>query len=733
VALTIRPQGEPPARRRGAPDRGAVPLVEHVRVTAPDLVQRAALDKARGRMLIAAMLFAGLYGVLALRLTYATIIHPVLPAPAVLAALQPVLDVTPPPPGRADITDRNGTILAVSLPGAELFADPRQVSDPLAATEKLSSVLPGLDETATMQRLSSGKDFVYLDRKLTPAEELAVNQLGIPGVYFENSEKRHYPDGDLASHILGGVTVGDVGIAGVEEYFNKRLSSDPAPLALSIDAGIQSIVHDELAAAVKEFQSPGGCAIVMNAHTGEILAMASLPDYDVADLGNASHVSQFNKCVAGNYEPGSVFKLQTIAMALDSGMIHWWDYFDTTHPLKVGRFRITDFEPVDTWMAVPEILNVSSNIGASRIATILGPKIEQAWYAKQGFFKPLDVQLPGPPQPAFPAFNNWGLAATMTVSFGNGIAVSPLQLVTGVVPIVNGGIRYNPTLLAVNPAGPQPQGVRVMRAGTSEMMRKLMTNVVLYGTGTNAAVPGYVVGGKTGTAQVVGPHGGYLKHTNNASFMAAFPMENPQYVIYVLVLQPKADATTHGFTTGGYIAAPTVGRIIARIGPMLGVMPATGDKLAELDAALTVPLNPATPPGEPALGPGHPLPPGANAFAYQLLGETPPPGSYDTLQRLPTLLSAAHGTHHTHTSPMAPVYPAFGNHMTERNLPAGTQVAEQSNTRVAEQSNTRVAEQSNTRVAEQSNTRAAEQSDTRVAEQSNTSVAERSDIHVAEQ
>ena len=188
--------------------------------------------------------------------------------------------------------------------------------------------------------------------------------------------------------------------------------------------------------------------------------------YGAADPNN-----QFDKCVNGDYEPGSVFKLQTIAMALDSGMIHYWDYFDTSHPLKVGRFTITDFEPVHVWMAVPQILNVSSNIGASRIATILGPKIEQAWYAKQGFFKPLDIELPGPPAPELPPINNWGLAATMTVSFGNGIAVSPLHLITGVVPIVNGGIRYNPTLVAVDPNGPQPVGVRVMQQSTSDLMQ----------------------------------------------------------------------------------------------------------------------------------------------------------------------------------------------------------------------------------------------------------------------
>jgi cell division protein FtsI (penicillin-binding protein 3) len=414
-------------------------------------------------------------------------------------------------------------------------------------------------------------------------------------------------------------------VAGVEEYFNQQLNSDGAPLVLSIDAGMQGIVRDELAAAIQEFKSPGGCAIVMNARTGEILAMASLPDYDVNSYAQADkQTTQPNQCVNRQYEPGSVFKLQTISMALDSGMIHYWDYFDTTHPLHVGRFTVTDFDPVTTWMAVPQILNVSSNIGASRIATILGPKMQQDWLHKMGFYNRSRVQLPGPAKPTLPRY--WGLSASMTVSFGAGISISPLQVITGVLPIVNGGLFYQPTLLAVDPNGPQPVGVRVMQQSTSDMMRKLMTNVVLFGTGVKAAVPGYVVGGKTGTAQVINPHGGgYFKHLNNASFMGVFPMQNPSYVVYVVVFQPHGDASTAGFTTGGQVAAPVVHRIIARIGPMLGVLPSSPTELAALDAALTVPLSPSTPPGAHGLGPGNPLPPGANAFAYQLMGAKPPP------------------------------------------------------------------------------------------------------------
>ena len=677
MTLNLRPGDEPSSRKKArTKGRGAEPAMETVRITSPDLDQRAALERARGRVVIGAFLFIGLFGVLTLKLIWATVVAPIYPSPAQIAAMTPALSVALPPPGRADITDRNGTTLAVSLPGASLYANPQQVPDPQAAATMLANALPGADPAWLAHAMGAGvtpnkrKEFVYLDRRLTPQEELAVNSLGIPGVYFENREERHYPDGNLAAHILGGVNIDSTGLAGVEKYFNKRLTTDPQPLQLSIDAGIQSIVHDELASTVSEFKAPGACAIVMNVHTGEVLAMVSLPDYDVNDYRDATHNQQFDRCVSGLYEPGSVFKLQTISMALDSGMIHWWDYFDTTHPLRVGRFEITDFEPVHTWMAVPQILNVSSNIGASRIATILGPKIEQAWYEKQGFFKPLNVQLPGPPMPLFPSKSDWGLAATMTASFGAGIAISPLQLVTATIPILNGGVRYPATLLKVDPDGPQPQGVRIMKETTSDIMRKLMTNVVLFGTGQYAAVPGYVVGGKTGTAQVVGPNGRYRLHTNNASFMAAFPMQNPQYVVYVLVMQPKADATTHGFTTGGYIAAPTVSRIIARMGPMLGIMPSSGDELAQLDAQLTVPLSPAPPPGQHALGPDDPLPPGANAFAYELMGKKPPVAAAQMRLNhgVDIQPAASKGRKALHDGIMAPVSPMMGSHMTARDV-----------------------------------------------------------------
>ncbi len=619
------------ARRPGTPDRGATPRMEHVRVTAPDLARRAVVETLHKRLIYGAVGFCLLFAVLAGRLIDVTVIHPIMPDPAVLAAMKPATSLAPPSPGRADIVDRNGVILAVSLPSAELYADPSQVGDPTAIAAKLAGVLPKLDQAKVIADLSvPGKKFVYIDRNMTAAQELAVNRLGIPGLYFENTEKRHYPEGDLAAHILGGVTVGNHGIAGVEGYFDQRLQSDPAPLRLSIDIGIEGIVRQEVEKPFKAFEASGACGIVMSATSGRILAMVSLPDYDAGNLGNAPADERFNRCVTGDYEPGSVFKLQTISMALNSGLIHYWDRFDTTHPLRVGRFTVTDFEPTHKWLAVPEILAVSSNIGASRIATILGPQIQRDWLRKMGFFRKLGVQLPEAQPTLYHPESNWGLTTTMTVSFGNGISVTPLHLVTGVVPIVNGGIRYHPTLLAADPGAPPPQGERVMSPQTSDIMRALMRGVVMSGTGANARVPGYLVGGKTGTAQVVGPNGTYEKHLNNASFMAAFPMNDPRYVIYVVVLKPHNTPETlpftHGYTTGGYVAAPAVAQIIARIGPMLGIMPMSGQALADAAQALTIPLDPAVPPGQIALGPGRPFPPGANRLAYELAGEKLPGG-----------------------------------------------------------------------------------------------------------
>src|SRR5579883_135100 len=592
-----------PARRTGAPRVGdAVPRMETVRVTAPDLHRRAVLERTRARLVFTAAGFAVLFLAVVGKLMDATIIDPLKPhrpEPKVTALVteKKPLDLEP-QIRRATITDRNGQILAVSLPTIDVFADPRQVMDPAENARKLKSVLPELDEKVAEERLSeTTKQFVYIARRITPQEEVAVNDLGIPGIDFQTGEERHYPMGRVAAHVLGGVDVDEHGIAGVEKWFDKRLTSDHTPLRLSLDVRIQAVVREEVESAVEEFKALGGAGIVMDVNTGEVLAMVSLPDYDTANLGHATEDERFNRAASGAYEPGSTFKLQTAAMALDDGVIHIWDVFDTVHPIHIGRFTITDFEPEHHDMAVPELIAVSSNIGASHIALDVGGERQRAWLQKLGFFRRSPIQLPEAAPPIVQPASRWKTATIMTVSFGNGIAVTPTQLIAGTAALIDGGIWHPATLLAL-PPGQEPPGERVEQPETSAIMRKLMRLVVTQGTGKPAELPGYLIGAKTGTSQKVGK-GGYKLHANLSSMIAAFPMTAPKYIVYVMLDTPHADKTTYGFTTGGWTAGPAVKRIISRIGPMLGVMPFTPQELPALEAQLYLPLAPARPPGAP--------------------------------------------------------------------------------------------------------------------------------------
>ncbi|MEE3500352.1 penicillin-binding protein 2 [Acidiphilium acidophilum] len=583
--------------------------------------------KGRARFGMAAFIL--IYALLALKLIDATIIAPIKPSAAVLAAQRPDFRTMLSAPDRAPILDRNGRILAVSLPGAALFADPKEITTPKRDAARLETALPMLNQAEIAHRLGlSHYGFVYLDRDLTAAQELAVNRLGIPGLYFQHVWVRHYPEGNLAAHVLGGVTPDQRGIAGIEDYFDRRLIAHPTqPLRLSIDLRVEAIVHREVARAMADYKARGACGIVENM-SGRVVAMVSLPDYNANDLHDAPTHALFDRCISGDYEPGSVMKLMTMPAALQSRLVDYWDRFNTTHPLFVDGFSVTDYEPVHYWLAMPAILAFSSNIGASRIATIMGSKIQRAWLRKMGFFKPSPIQMPGVQPPIWHPKDTWKLLTTMTVSFGNGIAMAPIILVNAVVADVNGGILYKPTLLARTKGAPPRTGIRVMRHSVSVTMRRLMRGVVLSGTGVYARVPGYLVGGKTGTSQVVGRNGSYRNHLNNSSFMAMFPATDPRYVVYVLVIHPKPTKKmqhfSYGFTTGGYVAAPAVGRIIARIGPMLGIPPVEGPALKAINARFGIPLKPAIPPGQPALGPENPFPPGANRYAYILANRTPP-------------------------------------------------------------------------------------------------------------
>jgi cell division protein FtsI (penicillin-binding protein 3) len=589
------PPSGTPANRAGAPRNGGVPRVETVRVTAPDLQRRAAMEKTRSRLVFSALGFGILFLAVIGKLAFATIIRPLPPhrpeRPIEALVEAPKTAEEAAPERRATITDRNGEILAISLPTAALYANPREMIDTKESAHKLKQALPRLDEEEVLRRLSEEKQFVYLARQLTPREQLAINKLGIPGIYFEPTERRRYPMGRTAAQVLGGVDVDGLGVAGVERYFNDRLRTDPTPLRLSIDVRIQAVVHDELSKAKDEFGAIGACGIIMDVRTGEVLAMVSLPDYDANLVGSTPADDRFNRAVTGMYEPGSTFKLQTAAMALDSGIAHIWNEYDASRPIHIGRYTITDFEGKHRWLYLPEVLAYSSNLGAAHIAQSVGAEKQRNWLRGMGMFARSGIELPESGMPIIPAAANWKEVVTLTVGFGHGIAVSPLHVVRGTAAIANGGILVKPTLLAVAPDAPPPEGVHIMQEATSDTMRKLMRLVVTNGYGKSAEVPGYYPGGKTGTAEKVGAHG-YKKHANVAAFISVFPMNAPRYAVYMMLDEPHATAATHGYATAGWVAAPAAGRVIARIGPMLGMLPDLSHA-AEIQQALAIPLRPA--------------------------------------------------------------------------------------------------------------------------------------------
>jgi cell division protein FtsI (penicillin-binding protein 3) len=618
------PNPASPARRFGAPAAAGVPKREDVRVTAPDLARRHALDKTRERLVIAGACFALLFTAVAGRLTLATVVFPAMPKeqaaarrpeppappPAAPAGQLATAAVPEPPrkpaPGehqvRATITDRNGEILAISLPTASVFANPKEMIDPDDAAAKLKTVLTSLDVAQARARLASAKQFVYLARHITPRDMLAINNLGIPGVYFEPTERRRYPLGRVAAHILGGVDVDLHGVAGVELTFDQRLKEDPEPLRLSVDVRVQAVIRDELTKAIADFTAIGGCGIVMDVRTGEVLGMVSLPDYDTNDIGHAGVEERKNRAVTQVYEPGSTFKLQTAAMTLDSGIGHLWNIYDASAPIHIGRFSISDFEGKHRPLYFPEVLAYSSNIGAAHMAQSVGAEKQREWLGRMGMLAKLGIELPGAARPIAPPVANWKEAATLTIGFGHGIAVSPLHVVRGTAAIANGGIVLRPTILARPADAAPPSGERVMQQSTSDTLRRLMRLVVTDGYGKTAEVPGYFVGGKTGTAEKVGAKGGYKKHANVAAFMSVFPMNAPRYAVYMMLDEPHANATTHGYATAGWVAAPAAGRVIARIGPMLGLLPET-DNAAAIQASLAIPLQPGRPPNVAAKPP----------------------------------------------------------------------------------------------------------------------------------
>jgi cell division protein FtsI (penicillin-binding protein 3) len=472
---------------------------------------------------------------------------------------------------RGNITDRNGMLLATSLMTASMFANPKEIKDPDDTAKKLERAL-GLNAEQLIKRLKSDKSFVWIKRNLTPREQQAANAIGIPGLYFLPEEKRIYPYGNLLSHVVGYVGIDNKGLAGIEKYFDRRLQDgilNHDALALSIDVRLQAIMREEIKKAVEQFQAIGATGMILDIQSGELLSMVSLPDFDPQRPGKASDAARFNRASLGAYEMGSTFKSFTMAMALDNGTVTMKGGYDATNPLKISSFTIQDSHPEKRWLTVPEIYAYSSNIGTAKMALDVGGKKQKAFLENVGMMKPVEIELPEKATPLYPS--DWKEINTVTISYGQGISVSPLHLVRGVAGLVNDGVMPRLTLVKGGNVGKSP-GPRVISEKTSKDIRRLMRLVVDHGTGSKADVPGYRVGGKTGTAEKV-MNGGYKDDAKLASFIATFPVDDPKYVMLVMIDEPKGDKSTYGFATGGWISAPTAGSIISRMGPLYGMKP----------------------------------------------------------------------------------------------------------------------------------------------------------------
>jgi len=537
-----------------------------------DGTRKQAIETGRNRLLVTAAAFAIVFCALAARLVELTVNA---------AGDEPrIASVTNARDGadRANIVDRNGIMLATSLPTASLYANPRQMLDVERAAERLAEVLPDLNSTELTQRLRRDSSFVWIKRHLTPNQVYDVNALGIPGLQFQRSERRVYPSGAELSHVLGLTDVDGRGIAGIERAFERELtatSNAAGPLALSVDLRVQHIVRDELISAVNEFKAKGAAGVVLDARTGEVLAMVSLPDFDPNQPLSAKGESAFNRVTKGVYEMGSTFKLFTAAAALDAGSTTMRGGYDAREPIRISRFTISDYHPQKRWLSVTEILVHSSNIGAAKMALDLSTPKLRKYLEAFGLLERSTIELPEIGRPLMP--QPWREINTMTIAFGHGIAVTPLQMTAAIGALVNGGILVEPTVLR-RYSGEQVKGVRVISEQTSRDIRSMMRLIVTEGTAKKADVKGYRVGGKTGTAEKIeGKH--YGRSLLVSSFVGAFPIDQPRYVVLVLVDEPKGNKRTFGYATGGWVAAPVMAGIVQRMAPVLGIGPEVSAEL----------------------------------------------------------------------------------------------------------------------------------------------------------
>ncbi len=491
---------------------------------------------------------------------------------------------------RPDILDRNGQLLATDIRGATLYVDPQRIIDADEVVEGVASVLPDINRERLRKQLKGRGRFVRIARELAPSQQQRVHDLGLPGLGFIQEYRRFYPVGATASHVVGLVDVDNRGLGGIEKFIdnnpqltmmNPQTESGGETVAVSLDVGAQHVLREELANAMKLYEAKAASGIVMDVHTGEVVALASLPDFDPHRREEALDKNRINRVGFGVYELGSVFKAITVAGVLDSGLANVNSVYDATSPIYFGRFSISDFHGKRRPLTVTEAFIYSSNIASAKMAMHMGVPAHQAFLKKLGLLDPVVTELGPSAAPIVP--KHWKKLNTMTIAFGHGLSVTPLQLATATVPLVNGGYALPPTFLPRTRAEAMAEATRVVSPETSAAMVKLMRENVLRGSGKRANAEGYRVGGKTGTAEKV-VNGRYARHSLLNSFLSVFPTDDPQYVVLVTLDEPQRVEATNWNSTAGVNAAPTVGKVVARIAPILGVQPRFGETASRFDA-----------------------------------------------------------------------------------------------------------------------------------------------------
>ncbi|MBZ6378911.1 peptidoglycan glycosyltransferase [Pacificimonas flava] len=475
---------------------------------------------------------------------------------------------------RAPIVDRNGADLARSFQAYFLAVQPRRVvGDRKELAAGIADILGERDPQDLERLLTRAGNWRYIQRRVQPEDAARLKALGEPGLIIEREWERVYPNRTLAAHTLGYANVDGVGQAGLERELDERLT-DPArleePVQLSLDTRVQHALVQAISRQMDKHSAIGGGGVVLDVRTGEVLALTSQPVFDPNAAGAGTADARFNRATYGVYELGSTFKALTMAMALDSGTVtSMAQAYDATKPLKVGRFRIRDSHPENRWLTVPEIFMHSSNIGTSQIALEIGAERQKEYLRELGMLERPHIELAERGRPLYP--DTWGEVSTMTISYGHGIAVTPLHIAAAYAALVNGGIYRDPTLLKVG-ADEMREGRRVFSQETSDRMRELLRLVVLEGTGSKADAEGYRVGGKTGTAEKPRA-GGYARKSLVTNFAGVFPIDDPRYAVIVMLDEPQGIKETYGFAGAGWTAAPVVKEVVSRIAPILEVDP----------------------------------------------------------------------------------------------------------------------------------------------------------------